>query len=157
VADGQSVNLEIMIDAPPETVFAFFVDPALMRRWMGGHVVLEPRNGGVFAVDIGNNHTRGSFVEVEPPDRVVFTWGWEGSDLVPPGSSTVTVHLEPREGRTLVRLTHSDLPPGEDIRHEHGWVHYLGRLTKAAVGIDPGPDPHAEEQTIMHDTPTDDT
>lgn len=157
MADGQTVQLEIMIDAPPETVFEFFVDPTLMRKWMGGHVVLEPRSGGRFAVDIGTNHARGSFVEVERPERVVFTWGWDGSDQVPPGSSTVTLILEPKDEGTLVRLTHADLPGGEDIRHTHGWNHYLGRLTKAAVGVDPGPDPHAEGEAIMHETPVDES
>jgi uncharacterized protein YndB with AHSA1/START domain len=126
-----------------------------MRRWMGGHVLLEPRNGGRFAVDIGSNHARGSFVDVVRPERVVFTWGWEGSDLVPPGSSTVTFIFEAKGEGTLVRLTHSGLPSGEDLRHSHGWDHYLGRLTKAAVGIDPGPDPHSEGEAVMHDTPTD--
>jgi uncharacterized protein YndB with AHSA1/START domain len=155
VADGQTVDLEIMIDAPPETVFEFFVDPALMRRWMGGHVVLEPRNGGRFAVDIGTNHARGSFLEVLRPDKVVFTWGWEDSDLVPPGSSTVTFIFEAKGEGTLVRLTHADLPPGEDVRHTHGWNHYLSRLTMAAVGNDPGPDAHAESEAIMHETPID--
>jgi uncharacterized protein YndB with AHSA1/START domain len=157
VADGQAVNLEIVIDAPPETVFEYFVDPGSMRRWMGGHVVLEPRKGGRFAVDIGANHARGAFVEVQPPEKVVFTWGWEGSDLVPPGSSTVTLTFEGRDGGTLVRLAHTDLPSGEDMRHTHGWNHYLGRLKQAAVGIDPGPDPHAEAEATMHDLLTDET
>jgi uncharacterized protein YndB with AHSA1/START domain len=155
VADGQTVHLEIMIDAPRETVFEFFVDPVLMRRWMGGHVVLEPRKGGRFAVDIGANHARGSYVEVRRPEKVVFTWGWDGSEHVPPGSSTVTCVFVATDGGTLVRLTHADLPSGEDIRHTHGWNHYFGRLTKAAVGIDPGPDPHAEGEEIMHETPID--
>ncbi|HSJ84576.1 MAG TPA: SRPBCC domain-containing protein [Acidimicrobiia bacterium] len=152
VANGEPVTLEIMIEASPETVFEFFVDPRLMRRWMGGHAVLDAQNGGRFAVDIGDNHARGSFLAVEPPERVVITWGWEGSELVPPGSSTVTFLFEAKDGGTLVRLIHSDLPAGEDIRHTHGWNHYLGRLTKAATGIDPGPDPHAERQAIMHET-----
>jgi uncharacterized protein YndB with AHSA1/START domain len=155
VANGDPVTLEVVIEASPETVFQFFIDPARMRHWMGGHIDLDPQSGGVFAVDIGDNHTRGSFVVVEPPERVVFTWGWEGSDLVPPGSSTVTVVLEATDGGTLVRLVHSDLPAGEDIRHSHGWTHYLGRLTKAAVGVDPGPDPHEEGQAIMHEADTD--
>ena len=151
MANGEAVTLEVIIEAPPDTVFQFFVDPTRMRRWMGAHVDLDPRSGGVFAVDIGNNHTRGSFVTVEPPERVVFTWGWEGSDLVPPGSSTVTIVLEAVDDGTLVRLIHSDLPAGEDVRHSHGWTHYLGRLSKAAAGIDPGPDPHTETQAIMHE------
>ena len=151
MTDSEPVNLEIMIEASPETVFQFFVDPGLMRTWMGDHAVLEPRVGGSFAVDIGNNHVRGSFVDLQPPERVVFTWGWEGSDIVPPGSSTVTFIFEAREGGTLVRLIHSDLPTEEDLRHTQGWNHYLGRLTKVVIGVDPGPDPHAAGQATMHD------
>jgi len=153
VANGEPVTLEIMIEASPETVFEFFVDPRLMRRWMGGHADLDAQYGGGFAVDIGDNHARGSYLAVEPPKKVVFTWGWEGSELVPPGASIVTFLFEAEDGGTLVRLIHSDLPAGEDIRHTHGWTHYLDRLTKAATGIDPGPDPHAEGQAIMHETP----
>jgi uncharacterized protein YndB with AHSA1/START domain len=151
VTSAEPVQLEIMIEASPETVFEFFVDPELMRRWIGGHARLEARGGGLFAVDIGGNHARGTFLAVEPPERVVFTWGWEGSEQVPPGSSTVTCTFEPRDGGTLVRLVHSDLPAGEDVRHSHGWAHYLGRLTQAAVGVDPGPDPHAESGAVMHE------
>ena len=151
MANGEPVTREIMIDAQPETVFGFFVDPRLMRRWMGGHAVLDAQSGGRFAVDIGDNHARGSFLVVGPPERVVFTWGWEGSELVPPGSSTVTFLFEAKDGGTLVRLIHRDLPPLEDIRHNHGWNHYLDRLTKAATGVHPGPDPHAEGRAIVHE------
>jgi uncharacterized protein YndB with AHSA1/START domain len=154
VTDSEPVNLEIMIEASPETVFEFFVDPRQMRTWIGEHVVLEPRVGGSFAVDIGENHVRGSYVDLQPPERVVFTWGWEGSDVVPPGSSTVTFVFEAREGGTLVRLIHSGLPTEEDHRHSQGWNHYLGRLTKVAIGVDPGPDPHAEGQAMMDEQPT---
>jgi uncharacterized protein YndB with AHSA1/START domain len=143
-----------MIEASPETVFEFFVDPIKMRRWMGGHTTLDAQTGGIFAVDNGDNHARGTFLVVEPPERVVFTWGWEGSEVVPPGSSTVTVILEPRGQGTLVRLAHSDLPAGEDVRHAEGWAHYLDRLSKAAVGLDPGPDPYAEGQVIMYEVET---
>lgn len=154
MTEGEPVTLEMMIEASRETVFEFFVDPLKMRRWMGGHTALDARRGGVFAVDNGDNHARGSFLVVEPPERVVFTWGWEGSELVPPGSSTVTVVLEARGEGTLVRLVHSDLPAGEDVRHAQGWSHYLGRLSKAVVGVDPGPDPYAEGRGIMDEVET---
>ena len=147
---SESVTLEVMIQASPETVFEFFVDPSKMRRWMGSHAVLDARREGVFAVDNGENRARGSYVVVEPPDLVVFTWGWEGSELVPPGSSTVSVELEATDGGTLLRLVHSDLPAGEDVRHSHGWTHYLGRLAMAAAGVEPGPDPYSDGDKVMH-------
>ena len=84
----------------------------------------------------------GHFLEVVPPRRIVFTWGWEGNGIpVPPGSSIVTVELEPADGGTMIRLTHSGLRPA-DVRelHRNGWERYLGRLARRASGEDPGPD-----------------
>jgi uncharacterized protein YndB with AHSA1/START domain len=135
---------ELLIGAPPDTVFEFLVDPTLMRKWMGGHAILEAQPGGRFEVDIGSNQARGSFVEVVRPLRVVFTWGWEGSEAVPPGSSTVTFTLKAQGAGTLLRMVHQGLPAGEDVRHSQGWTYYLSRLTQAAVGRDPGLDPHAD-------------
>jgi uncharacterized protein YndB with AHSA1/START domain len=142
------VTEELLIEASPETVFSFFTDPGLMRRWMGGHVELEASPGGVFAVDIGSNMARGSYVELAPASKVVFTWGWEGSESVPPGSSTVTFTFEPVGTGTLLRMVHAGLVPEEAERHRHGWAHYLGRLQVAAPGGDPGPDLHTESEEI---------
>ena len=139
-----AVSEEMLIEAKPETVFEFFVDPLLMRTWMGGQAVLDPRPGGVFAVDIGAALARGEYVEVLAPERVVFTWGWEGSEGVPPGSSTVTFTFEAAGNGTLLRMVHEGLSAEEAARHRHGWVHYLSRLMVAAPGGDPGPDPHVE-------------
>jgi uncharacterized protein YndB with AHSA1/START domain len=139
------VEREIRIDASPETVFAYFTDPARMTRWKGRSATLDPRPGGAYRVEINDRAVvRGEFVEVTPYSRLVFTWGWEGSDPehpVPPGSSTVEVVLEPDGGGTLVRLRHRDLPAGQGELHDQGWTHYLGRLGEAAAGRDPGPDP----------------
>ena len=147
-----AVTEELLIEASPETVFSFFIDSAEMRKRMGGHATLEPSAGGLFAVDIGGNRARGRFLEVRAPERVVFTWGWEGSDSVPPGSSTVIFTFERKGEGTLLRMVHDGLPAGEDLRHRHGWLHYLNRLTQAARGLDPGPDPHAESSdTPLHE------
>jgi uncharacterized protein YndB with AHSA1/START domain len=84
---------------------------------------------------------RGRFLELVPDVRVVFTWGWEGSAALPPGSTTVEIELVPDGDGTLVRLTHRDLPADERAVHEAGWAHYLPRLALAAEGGDPGVDP----------------
>ncbi len=137
---------EIRIDASPETVFAFFTDPARMVEWKGREAILDPRPGGVYRVVINDGATaRGEFVEVTPYSRVVFTWGWEeGDNPVPPGASTVEIVLVPDGEGTIVRLTHSGLPDEARDAHAHGWEHFLGRLRTRAAGGDPGPDPMAE-------------
>jgi uncharacterized protein YndB with AHSA1/START domain len=143
---GAEVEVAIRIEAKPETVFDFFTDPDKMIQWMGRKAELEPQPGGLFRCDInGESIARGEYVELDPPRRAVFTWGWEGEDSVtPPGSSSVEILLEPDGDGTRMRLIHRDLPSSESAeRHGHGWNHYAERLAAAASGRDPGPDPWA--------------
>ena len=136
---------EIRIAARPETVFEFFTDPDKMVRWKGRSATLEPSPGGTYRVAINDLAVaRGEFVEVDRPRRVVFTWGWEGTNPVPPGSSTVEVELVPDGEGTLLRLTHRGLPEEQVEEHAHGWDHFLPRLATAAAGDDPGPDPMSQ-------------
>lgn len=138
----RTVVREVHIDARPETVFAFFTDAQKMIRWKGRKATLDARPGGTYRVEINDQAVaRGEYVEIDPPRRVVFTWGWEGHLAVPPRSSTVEVELAPEGDGTLLRLTHRGLPDDEVDQHAHGWDHFLPRLVVAAAGGDPGPDP----------------
>lgn len=143
--ETSAIEREVRIKAQPETIFPFFTDPDLFSRW-GGQATLDPTPGGIFRMDVDGNHVaRGQYVTVEPPHRVIFTWGWEAEDtLVPPGSSTVEVTLTPDGDHTIVRLVHRDLPSKQSAdSHTRGWEHYLERLALAGSGADPGPDPWA--------------
>jgi len=134
------------VEAPPDVVFQFFVDPDQMVRWKGVAATLDPRPGGVYRVNVTGTHVaRGEYVAVVPNERVVFTWGWEGEgNPVPPGASTVEVTLVPDGSATIVRLRHLGLPGGPEDRHAEGWEHYLARLVVAGAGGDAGPDPWVE-------------
>ena len=148
VEERNIVEREVRIAAGPATVFEFFTDPDKMIQWKGRKAELDPRPGGIYRVDINDQAVaRGEYLEVDPPHRVVFTWGWEGGEAehaVPPGSSRVEVTLEPDGEGTLVRLRHHDLPDEALEIHGQGWDLFLGRLAKAAVGEDPGPIPTPE-------------
>lgn len=140
-----SIQREVRIAAQPETIFPFFTDADLFARW-SGVATLDPRPGGIFRNFVNDEHiARGEYVSVEPPRRVVFTWGWEGADsAVPPGSSTVEITLRPDGEATIVRLVHRDLPSKESVdSHTLGWEHYLERLQTVGEGGDAGPDPWA--------------
>jgi uncharacterized protein YndB with AHSA1/START domain len=137
---GEPFVTSVRIDAPPDDVFPYLTDPALMVRWMGDWADLHAEPGGAFAVDITGVPIRGRFVTVEPPHRVVFTWGAAGNDGLPPGSTTVEITLRPDGDATVVDLVHRDLPPDERPKHGVGWDHYLPRLAAAAAGGEPGPD-----------------
>ncbi len=137
------VEVETRVEAPPHVVFGYFTEPELYARWQGLSAELDPRPGGVYRVRMRSGlAVRGEFVEVERPRRLVFTWGWEGDDSLPPGSSTVEVTFEPDGEATIVRLRHRGLPEEASAGlHEKGWRHYLGRLGVAGAGGDAGPDP----------------
>jgi uncharacterized protein YndB with AHSA1/START domain len=139
------VIVERVIKALPATVFTFFTDRDRWLSWQGVSAELDPRPGGVFRMNVrGDGFASGQFIVVEPPHRIVFTWGWEGDPLVPPGSSRVEVTLAAEgDGSTRLTLVHSGLPLPALELHRGGWEHYLGRLTVRAAGGDPGPDPAA--------------
>jgi uncharacterized protein YndB with AHSA1/START domain len=137
---AEPITATVHIDAPPERVYEFFTRPESIVRWMGEYALLEPEPGGRFTVNVKGAPVRGRYLRLEPPHRLLISWGYAGSDRLPPGTSTVEVRLTAEGGGTRVDLEHRDLPPAERPGHATGWTHYLDRLTAAAVG-DAGPDP----------------
>lgn len=139
--DLGTVIVERRIKAAPATVFSFFTDSDRYSRWMGTTATLDARPGGIYEVHTPQGFVaRGEYVEVDPPSRIVFTFGWEGRTEIPPGSTRVEVTLQAVEDHTLVRLTHRDLPDVEVALHREGWTRYLDRLVVAGSGGNPGPD-----------------
>jgi len=131
--------------AEPRDVFGFMTDAARYLRWMGRAAELDPRPGGVYRVEFSPETVAlGEYVEVVEPSRIVFTFGWIGNFEVPPGSTTVEIHLEPSGAGTLLRLRHSGLPGDAAIAlHREGWEHYLDKLVTVAVSGTPPPDAKA--------------
>src|SRR5689334_11231523 len=132
---------EVDIDAPVEEVFRHLVDPVAMIAWMGQHATLEPSPGGAFQVDINGVPVRGEYRIVDPPHRVLVTWGVAGSTDLAPGSTEVEFTLRPTATGTRLRLEHRNLPDSQAPVHAVGWTHFLDRLGRAASGRSPQPDP----------------
>lgn len=130
------LDVERRIAASPEEVFAYLTDPEKYARWMGQRAELDPRPGGRYRVRMGPDAVAvGEYLEVEPPSRVVFTWGWEGSGAVPPGSTTVEITLSEDGDGTLLHLRHTGLPSEADAGlHREGWEMYMARLASAVPG-----------------------
>lgn len=129
------------LNAPVQEVFRHLTDPAAMIRWMGQHATLEPVPGGAFEIDINGVPVRGRYLEVDPPRRVVVSWGVAGSTGLPPGATRVEFTLTPTDVGTRLRLVHRDLPPDQAAMHGTGWGHFLTRLSQSVADVDPGPDP----------------
>jgi uncharacterized protein YndB with AHSA1/START domain len=138
------VRRETYIAAPPATVFAYLTDPEKIVSWMGVEAKTETHPGGLYllkGVSSRRRVARGAFREVVPVHRLAYSFGWEGDEEVPPESSLIEVDLIDRDGGTLLRMTQSGLPSeAQCAGHDKGWAHYLGRLTMAAAGRNPGAD-----------------
>jgi uncharacterized protein YndB with AHSA1/START domain len=149
-SSNEKIIKEIFIECRPKTLFPFFTDPDKLVRWMGSHVLLEPTIGGKYRIDVnGNDIAMGEYKEIVPNEKIVMSWGWEKSKLVPPGSSTLEFRLTPKGNGTVLVLTHYDLPASEIESHQKGWEHYMVRIQAFAEGRDPEVDPWSK--IAMHE------
>lgn len=128
------VSYELTIAAPALVVYRHLTTVDGLKRWIADDAEVDPTPGGRVRWTHENGATMvGRFVELEPPRRLVFTYGWEGNLMgLPPEASTVEIELEEREGTTTLRLSHRGIPPESVEDHRRGWVFFLGRLRDAA-------------------------
>ena len=104
---NEPITFERVIDATVDEAFALFTEPERLRRWQAVSAAVDLRIGGDYRLSVTPGHiASGTFTEIEPGKRIVYTWGWIGSDETAPGSSTIRVDFEPAGDKTLVRLTH---------------------------------------------------
>ena len=117
--------------AAPERVYAHFTDPELMAGWFCPNPAqpttcdLDVRPGGMWRVAMGEWVVGGSYVEVEPPTRLVFTFDWAHDDDPP---TTVTIQITPHGDGARLVLAHEEAAP--DGGHEEGWQLSLARLDR---------------------------
>ena len=136
-----ALQKSVLVQLNADDTFALITEPDRLRRWQVITARVDLRAGGDYRWTIIPGHSAsGTYTEVEPGRRVVFSWGWEGSPDLPPGASTVTITLEPADGGTLVHLVHEGLTAEQADSHALGWDHYLGRLISAAAEGDAGAD-----------------
>jgi uncharacterized protein YndB with AHSA1/START domain len=130
------LGYELRIDASPEVVWGFWVDPERMVRWMGATATLEPRPGGAFRIDYGQgDRIAGEYLELDEPRRLTLRWAWESADPVEAAPSRIEIELDAFEGgeATLLRLRHLELTAPSRVSHDEGWRYFLPRLIEAAA------------------------
>ena len=132
--------------APREKIFAAWTDPEQMTGWLcrvtPKHVMkileLDVRPGGRYRFEVTTPDGErfvlsGDYREVLPPERLVFTWTWEGDSYF--GETLVTVELFPRGGATELVLAHERFPNrARRDRHAAGWTGCFDRLVAELKG-----------------------
>ena len=137
-----SVQLRRTFAAPREKVFRAWTDPEELKRWWGPEGYATPsaqadlRVGGTYRLGMQKLpagdifYLAGTYREVRPPERLVYTWRWEAEPEL--GESLVTVEFRDLGQSTEVVVTHEFLLAGK-VRddHQRGWTGCLDRLAKA--------------------------
>ena len=132
-------SLRRTFQAPRDAVFRAFTDPAQVKNWFGPRGFsaavdrYEARPGGAYRVcmispDGKSLWLHGSFITVEPNERLSFTWIWEQGDMA--GQETlVTIRFHAHGEATEIDLEHSRLPTeGSRDAHGKGWTSTLDCL-----------------------------
>jgi uncharacterized protein YndB with AHSA1/START domain len=141
-----SITTSVTINADQSTVWKFLSEQPKFLGWMtflpGAPIpsgsTFEPKPGGTLRIIFPDGtEAKGSVLELTPPAKLVFTWGYEPDRAktgLRPGSSRVeATTLSVPEG-TIVTLTHSG-PMSDELAKEHegGWRHYLSQLAVQAT------------------------
>jgi uncharacterized protein YndB with AHSA1/START domain len=116
----------IVIRARPATVFTFFTDTPRWASWWGSGSTIDPKPGGRVLIRYpGGNEATGEVVEIAPPERIVFTYGYTSGKPIGPGESQVTIRLEALEAGTRVHLSHEFADAAVRTEHVQGWRYQL--------------------------------
>ena len=83
----------VLVPLNADETFALITQPDRLRRWQVITARVDLRAGGEYRwTVIPGNSAAGTFTEVEPGRRVVFTWGWEGSAELSGSRSGLAAH-----------------------------------------------------------------
>ncbi len=138
MAEPEAIVIRRFLSAPRERVFAAWLDPLSLARWMrpGADATstaeVDPRVGGRFRIVMKHSggvteHT-GEYLVIEPPGRLSFTWISEHTQQI---ATQVTVECFERGQGTELVLTHRRLPESKIEAHRRGWGAILQNLDEA--------------------------
>jgi uncharacterized protein YndB with AHSA1/START domain len=116
----------IVIHARPATVFGFFTRVDDWAAWWGAGSRIDARAGGDVLIRHPNGvEVTGEVIEIVPPTRIAFTYGYASGDPIPPGGSRVTIRLDSHPAGTLLQLTHEFADAAMRDQHVQGWRYQL--------------------------------
>jgi uncharacterized protein YndB with AHSA1/START domain len=128
----ESLHVHRSLARSPEQVWHAFTDPAALAGWFWPErfatvAEVDPHVGGCYRIDGpgAGMAVGGTYVEVQPPSRLAFTWQWDGDAA----DTQVTVELVRTPTGTDVLVTHGGFADAADRdRHVQGWDDCLDRL-----------------------------
>ena len=131
-----SLTIKRRFKAAPEKVYAAWIDPEKMSRWLGPPDVIkvitttDVQVGGRYTIQMivpnDEHNVSGLYREIVPNRKLVFTWAWRST---PERESLVTVTFTPDGDGTLMTLHHEQFfDEAARDNHERGWTAIVPRL-----------------------------
>jgi uncharacterized protein YndB with AHSA1/START domain len=123
------------LSAPRERVFAAWLDPVALARFMRARAdatataEVDARPGGRFLIVMRHRgkavEHSGSYLEIDPPKRLSFTWNSDNTDSL---DTVVTIEFYEVNNGTDLILTHRRLPVTQMDLHRNGWTLIIAEL-----------------------------
>ncbi len=147
-ANAAELSYARVFEAPRELVFRCMIEPEHLAHFWGPagmhtpleNIKVDPRPGGIFETVMINDHDgskyamRAVFVEVVPPERLV----WTDSDT---GVTTTSTFTDLGDARTEIRIRQANVPDAfRSPEARAGFATSLDRFAGyvAALAGDPG-------------------
>jgi uncharacterized protein YndB with AHSA1/START domain len=135
--DAPTLQVRRTIRAPRQRVFDAWTKAEELKAWHAPGPLtvslaeIDLRPNGAYRIHMrapdGTEHrVTGVYREIDPPRKVVYTWGWEGDHVVK--DSLVTIEFLERGDATEVVLTHAIADDKERANHESGWTSILDKF-----------------------------
>lgn len=140
-----NLRLERTFNAPRQAVFDAWTSPEVLKRWwpagadwdtpvaevdvrVGGRLRLVMRSPD--GEEFGGS---GEYVEIRPPERLVYTWKWDAGHGA--GQLVEVEFTERDDGTTTVVLTNTGLEDERERReHREGWDASFDNLKRVLEG-----------------------
>jgi uncharacterized protein YndB with AHSA1/START domain len=142
---GITIHVRRRFPVPREKVFRAWTDADVLKRWWcpqgwaPAEIEINARAGGTYRIGMRRSepgppiYVYGRFLEVHPPERLVYTWQWENAFEQMP-QTRVTVQFIENGTTTEIVLTHENLPEiSVCLRHRAGWIAAWERIERSLL------------------------
>ncbi len=140
---GLALKISRIFNAPREQVFDAWLQPEALKQWFGPgdsqvtDVQMDPVAGGAYRFEIHGGGDcvdkdaevhipTGKFLEISRPEKLAFTWAFEGGEM--PETTVTVTFTEVEEGTRIDLLQEGFLDPVIQGHHDQGWNGCLSNL-----------------------------
>ena len=109
------------IAAKSSLLYRAFLDSSMHSEFTGSPATIENKVGGTFTAWDG--YISGEILELDENRRIKQRWRtteFSATDV----DSLLEIEFAEQDGKTLIRLRHSNLPPGTEGEYKQGWKEY---------------------------------